>query len=327
MLKLTNVASSPSKRKYFRATLHNGDAEKTVISYNPNLHNIMENAQLADKPVRLLNFMEVSDEADSSSYIKLGDRSQAQYSPAVLPFEKVKPLIENCQVVSSVDQVMTRICVGEMVNMIVFVELSGSKVEEISTRYGIKKKKDVFIYDESCQENVRMTIWNNHITSFECSGVYSIRDIKVNSFNGKYLTTTASSVVKSSNTNIRRREIMKVDAKTIRLPADTLDVFEKAHFCKKCNRKAVPTGKFVQCESCHATSLLTTCDSRYNIRATFVTDDNKISLSISHAIAVKIASILEFDIDNMDDLQYALLSNTSIKLSYSSTHSVIDLEK
>ena len=53
--------------------------------------------------------------------------------------------------------------------------------------------------DEFWHEHIPMTIWNNHIVSVGPSHVYSIRDVKVNSFNGKYVNTQHVRTKKTTN--------------------------------------------------------------------------------------------------------------------------------
>ena len=85
--------------------------------------------------------------------------------------------------------------VGDFVNVEVFVDLADSVVEEIPTRYGMKKKREALIHDLPCTIPLRFAIWNAHIDAIPTSGTYRMMDVKINSFNGKYLTTTANTVI------------------------------------------------------------------------------------------------------------------------------------
>ena len=53
---------------------------------------------------------------------------------------------------------MKDICVFEVVNMIAFVIVESVLEEEISTKYGITKKKDVNICNNNSIEIVKLTI-------------------------------------------------------------------------------------------------------------------------------------------------------------------------
>jgi len=89
-LSLPKLHHPHQKNKYFRATLHNGEVEKTMVSYNANLHPIMESAKLSDKPIKLGNYTEVTNDFDNSTCIKLDYQSNVEYSPVLLLFDKVK---------------------------------------------------------------------------------------------------------------------------------------------------------------------------------------------------------------------------------------------
>lgn len=87
VIKLSNIKVSPSKVKYFRATMHDGTNEKSVLSYNHTLHAVMNSAQLTDKPV--LNFIEKIDEFNDKPLLTLANQSTVEYSKENIPFTKV----------------------------------------------------------------------------------------------------------------------------------------------------------------------------------------------------------------------------------------------
>ena len=65
--------------------------------------------------------------------------------------QKIRNLID------AIDQ-----AVGDFVNVEVFVDLADSVVEDIPTRYGMKKKREALIHDLSCTIPLRFAIWNAH---------------------------------------------------------------------------------------------------------------------------------------------------------------------
>lgn len=287
----------------------------------------MERAQKADKPIKLANFVEMRSGFESNAVIKLGDYSMVEYSGEDLPFSKVKTLIDQNSTMSSVDQIINTICIGETVNIEVYVDLESSEVIEVSTCYGVKKKREVSIYDDSTESVLRFTIWNHHLSSFPASGMYKLSDVKVNSYRGKYLTTTASSSVKESSGFVKRRSIPGAVLKKVSFPAETVDVYDHVYFCRKCNRQGIPTGKFLCCESCHATSLMSICEQRFNVRATFGIDaDRKISLNIPHQEFVQFVNVLNIDIKDRDLVNEAMLTSNKYEASYmESTNTVISI--
>ena len=78
-------------------------------------------------------------------------------------------------------------------------------------------------------------------------------DVKINSFNGKYLTTTANTVITESTANFQPITHHQPKILTVLSPAKTIDVFEELYYCPKCNQKCLPCGPFLECrhnESC-----------------------------------------------------------------------------
>lgn len=327
VLKLTNVKSSPSKKKYFNALLHDGEAEKSVVSYNPLLFDVIEGARQSDRPVKVTNFIETINEFDNQPLLKLGDRSTVEISTKVLPFEKVRERVQQCNSFSTVDD-LADVSVGEMVNLEVYVSISENDVEEINTRFGVKQKLEGHVYDDSCDTPYRITIWNNLIECFKQSGdgVYKIKDLRINSFQGKYLTTTKSTVIINSDKAMRKKSLLpnQIAAdQTLSFPAETIDVFEKARYCKRCNRKATPSGKFLICDNCGSRSLLEKTTVRFDVRLTFKKDGSKLSIVIPQPVIDQYVDLLKIDLDDGEEnLQVAMLTNEDIKLTYSPTKNV-----
>eukprot|EP00111_Clytia_hemisphaerica_P015996 TCONS_00047306-protein len=288
VLKLTNVttAGSPSKSKYFRATLHDGEDLKSVVSYNPNLHPVMKKAKLTDQPVKISQFTEIVNSYDHTKDFKLGNHSTVELSSAPLSFDRVKNLIQEStsmtNMIDAIDQ-----AVGDFVNVEVYVELADSTIEEVPTRYGVKR-----------------------------SGPYRFMDVKINSFNGKYSTTTANTVVsKSAASSLQPMEVSQPQIKTVMSPAKTIDLFEQIYYCPKCNQKSLPSdGPFLKCQNCGGKSLLEDAPTRFNVRLSF---EERLTLTVPHDLLQALS--LGVNIDVHDEMfQVALLSKKySIKFSYS----------
>ncbi|XP_066911429.1 uncharacterized protein [Clytia hemisphaerica] len=317
VLKLTNVttAGSPSKSKYFRATLHDGEDLKSVVSYNPNLHPVMKKAKLTDQPVKISQFTEIVNSYDHTKDFKLGNHSTVELSSAPLSFDRVKNLIQEStsmtNMIDAIDQ-----AVGDFVNVEVYVELGDSTIEEVPTRYGVKRKREALIHDASCSVPIRFAIWNAHIDAMPTSGPYRLMDVKINSFNGKYFTTTANTVVsKSAASSLQPMEVSQPQIKTVMSPAKTIDLFEQIYYCPKCNQKSLPSdGPFLKCQNCGGKSLLEDAPTRFNVRLSF---EERLTLTVPHDLLQALS--LGVNIDVHDEMfQVALLSKKySIKFSYS----------
>ena len=124
----------------------------------------MENAFKSDKPIKLRNFTETINEFDNKPLLKLGEQSQIEFSTQKLPFEKVKELVKQSNSFTKISEI-SNISIGELVNMEVFVDIENSPITQVNTKYGVKRKRDAFINDDSSDETLRFTIWNNIIES------------------------------------------------------------------------------------------------------------------------------------------------------------------
>ena len=142
--------------------------------------------------------------------------------------------------------------------MIAFVRVESVLEEDISIKYGITKKKDVNICNNSSTEIVKLTIWGNHLDLVREDGVYKFQGLRVNSFKGKYLTTTANSIIVKSDVIIKRRNVplSEEEILEVNMPAESIISFNRCYFCKTCGRKGARSGQFPVCEHCGAKSLI-----------------------------------------------------------------------
>ena len=139
-----NIRCSPSKVKYFKAVLHDGSSEIALILYNPGLYGLLVSAVKTDKIVKISDFKSKDDQFSGEKVMILGDKSSNEYSKKKISFEKVRSIAHRLNTFTELEETMTGICVGEVVNVIAFVSVESVSEEKISTKYGIKKKKDVF---------------------------------------------------------------------------------------------------------------------------------------------------------------------------------------
>lgn len=115
--------------------------------------------------------------------------------------------------------------------------------------------KDVNVYDDSCE--LKLTLWGDHVSQIASNGVYMIKDLRVKSFRGKFLTTTASThIAKTNDKPLESRSVKDQDDQDFEFPADAILFFQKCYFCQKCGRTANVSTVFVVCSVCGSKSLV-----------------------------------------------------------------------
>ena len=220
--------------------------------------------------------------------------------------------------VTSLHEVATKISVGEMVNVIAYIDLNNAESITVNTQYGLKKKLEAITYGDSFRNHIKLTLWNTHVNSISENGVSKLQCLKVNSFNGKYLTATTATVIKQSKTDIQVKDIEATSTfENVIFPPETLNLFEQSHFCKKCKRRTQDIGVFVTCTNCSSKSFLKNSESRFLVKATVMKEDeDKVMLTVPHEILVKYCKMLGKTIDDDEEIQIQLLTTSNIKAIY-----------
>jgi len=136
----------------------------------------------------------------------LGDRSIAEYSTTV------KDISESSGV-------------NESVNVAAFATLL-NPTEEIHTQFGVKRKRNVEIHDET-QHIMRLSLWNNHIALVKANGNYKFKDLRVKCFHGKYLTSTVLTVIQPAlDAKLTEREVESSTVTALNFPPISIDRLE-----------------------------------------------------------------------------------------------------
>ena len=217
----------------------------------------MQQAHTVDRPVKITNFHEKIDAFNDKPVLTLGQQSRVHYSTRPIPFEHVKGIVEKMNHITSLHEVAIKISAGEMVNVIVYIELNNAEPITVYTQYGVKKKLEAIACDDSFSDHIKLTLLNTHVNSISESGVYKFQCFKQNSFNRKYLTRTTATVIKQPRTDIQVKDIQTTSTfENVIFPPETLNLFEQSHFCKKSKRRAQAIGVFVTCTNCSSKSLL-----------------------------------------------------------------------
>ena len=244
--------------------MHDGVTEKSLVCYNPDLYNLMQQTHNVERPVRITNFHKKIDELNDKSALILDQQSRLQYSTRPIPLEHGKGIVERMIHITSLHEVETKISVGKMVNVLAYIDLNNAEPFTVNTQYGVKKKLEAIAHGDSFSDHIKLTLWSTHVNSISENGVYKLQCLKVNSFNGKYLTTTTATVIKQSKTDIQVKDIQTTSTfENAIFPPETLNLFGQSHFCK---RRAPATGMFVTYTNCSSKSLLKNPESRFLVK-------------------------------------------------------------
>ena len=125
----------------------------------------MQQAHTVDRPVRITHFHEKIDEFNDKPVLTLGQQSRVQYSTRPIPFEHVKGIVEKMNHITSLHEVATKISVGQMVNVITYIDLNNAEPITVNTQYGLKKKLQAIAYDDSFSDHIKLLLWNIHVNS------------------------------------------------------------------------------------------------------------------------------------------------------------------
>lgn len=80
VLKVSDILNSPSKIKYFNATMYDGYTDQSIISYNLDLHPTIETAKQQEKVLKVSNFTKEVDPHINATKLKLSYQAQAELS-------------------------------------------------------------------------------------------------------------------------------------------------------------------------------------------------------------------------------------------------------
>ena len=138
--------------------------EKPLPSYNLDLRNVMQHSHTVDRAVKVTNSHEKIYEFSKKPVWTFGNQSK-EYSAKLIPFERVKRIVEKMNQITSLQEVPTKIMIGGTVNMIIYIDLKEAEPVKINTQYGIKKKQEVIEYDNSYRHQIKFTLCNAHIDS------------------------------------------------------------------------------------------------------------------------------------------------------------------
>ena len=114
---------------------------KSLVSYNPELYNLMQHSQATDQRIKITQFPEKIDKFNEKLILTLGEQAKVEYSSKIVPFEKFQSALGKFNAIKLFHDITGTVCIGEKVNVVVYIYQNNSKTFDINTQYGMKKKK------------------------------------------------------------------------------------------------------------------------------------------------------------------------------------------
>lgn len=282
---------------------------------------------MKQKPIKLTNFLKKNDAFKKEATIMLNSTSKAEYSNCKLPFSKVKSALENCNAYSTLREILDEVAPEELVNVAAYASLTKEPVE-VDTQWGPKLKRSIELHDDD-DIIMNLTLWSNQINLINTNGNYKFKDLRVKSYNGKYLTSTAMTVIQpASDLSFEARDLQPEESKSVNFPPICIDHFEESYCCAKCKRKSDRCGDFIVCESCGAKSLFLPTSKHLFIKASFEIDSVIVSIKLPHKIVWPFLFSIGMTVENSrDDLEMALLTTTKDYVLKYKNNTGIDITK
>ena len=253
--------------------------------------------------------------------LKLDEGTAVSYSKANIPFDSVQKNLCQVNKLTTIKSIHERSSIDEYLNVAAHAVLDSNGVQDVMTKFGMKKKREVLLYDDS--GSIKLALWNNHIDYLKEDGNYRFKDLRIKSFNGKYLTTTALSMIVEAGDEVSFKEHSEFhhqgsSTSIVKFPSSTIEIFEENFYCKKCSFKGTPSGRLLLCSRCGSKSLFNEDDKKYFVRAAFI-DNNDVPVSINIPNAIVNKYLANFpDATTEEEKEIAFLTGTNTtNLTYS----------
>uniref|UniRef100_A0A7M5UEA3 Replication protein A OB domain-containing protein n=2 Tax=Clytia hemisphaerica TaxID=252671 RepID=A0A7M5UEA3_9CNID len=316
VIRLYDVTTSPSKVKYFNAVIDNGIQESNIVCYNPDLHEAFSSAKLKDCPIKISKFTVENDQYRNQTKFKLGSAGNAEFSDMNIPYNLVAKKLEWVNAFTDLINV-ENIALESIINVACHVTLVGEAFDE-DTKFGRKKKMNVRIHDNTITESIRLVLWGNHAQKITASGSYRFKELRVKTYNGRYLTTTAYTEITQSNESYEVRlddNYNSLNQETIvAFPAIGINKLETNYYCSICNHKVIKLGKYGMCNKCPMKALLG--EKFFDVKVSFKNGSENVMVTFPHNIFIQLIEKVNADHNDLDDIEEKLLVTKDLSVKY-----------
>ena len=315
---LSPLQVSPQKVSYFTGKLVCGGADQVetqVISFNEKLLTPMQQAIDQQKPVEVINYRERQNKYDTTKTdFVLGDLTEVKPSQQQIAFH---PKYNFINTTFTEIKEIKNIALGEDVNLKVYVT-RGTHTENVETPSGTRQKLACYVNDIN-QDGINFDVWSNFIKMIPESATYNIYSAKVKSFNGRYIATSANTVIVRSKEDLPKSE-KPSECLEVCFPAESVDLYDANYTCVRCNRQACESDKLIVCPHCHSKSLLVKSTKKVFIKFTF---KNNLKLTMYHDQYLEFCALLSISPNDQAEAEMVMLTAEKIKLKYTPTNHVV----
>lgn len=274
---------SQAHNDYFDVTLQTKDKTVRGVCFSPDKIKSFKSKYETTSPVKLTNYAikrnryTDEDEVHINKRTKLSDPGPSEIH---FNFEPLKPE-EESSTVSTVNDIIAGNTKSK-VNIegrVAFQETA----QTIQANGKTLKKLEAVLTDET--GSIRLVLWETDISRVQNGLTYNIGKALVKNYqDSKYITLNRQSTIMEKQMTIQRSDEQLIDNQVNKVccPADGIEKFTAYLSCKKCNA-AFPLNaekKVLQCTNCGCAQLKDKCTKRTIIKALFMKEEERISLTI-----------------------------------------------
>lgn len=274
---------SQSKNDYFDVTLQMKDKTLRGICFSPDETKPMKSKYESSSPLKLTTYTikrnkyTDEDEVHINKRTKISDPAASELDFDIKALKPDKDL----STLTTVNDIIEHNTKSE-VNITGRVSFQGN-AETVQANVKTLKELETVLTEET--ESIRLVLWETDIDQVQNGLTYNLTKALVKNFqNNKYITLNRQSTITQTQMKVQRSDERLIDNQlnTVCCPADGVEKVTTYLSCKKCNA-AFPLNadkKVPQCANCGCAQLKHKCTKRTVVKALFMKDEERISLTI-----------------------------------------------
>ena len=280
------------------------------VSYNPDVRQILVDAEKQKSPLKLKNIKRKVNFFDRSKLdIEINNRTNITNMENDVLFFKYQKLDQDDQVID-IAKILREKREHDIVSVVGHISIENRPVTKTTLKHSGEtiEKKEVAINDKSGL--IKMTLWEDNIAMVPKSAVYKIEKAKVREWpkGVLVLNTTPSTLISPSDANISPSKSTLPDlvSKTIQFPSDSVHTIQVQRVCPSCHEQSETNSKLFKCPSCKSMTLTTKLKCAYTIKLKFLLPTQNIVTLFHNQVENYFNGNIPID---LDDIVMSLLSD------------------